>query len=317
MNDTEAAVADEAVQWWLELRDTPATPERLAAWRIWRANDPANERAWQRIESISDQMAAIPLPLATAALAAPNVIKRQQLRMLAALVVAVGGVAATQRTPWWRAASADASTSTGEIRTIALPDGGSVALNTGSAVNLHYDMERRVLNLVRGEILVQTAADAADRPLLVRTHDGSARAIGARFTVRQHTAFSQIGVLQGHVELWPADALGPTLLLHAQQQASFSRQVNYPPARLDQGAGAWLDGMLVVSSMRLDVFLTELSRYRQGHLGCDPAIAHLRVSGAYPLSDIDRVLGALTSSLPVELQFCTRYWVQVRRRKNR
>ncbi|MOA40347.1 fec operon regulator FecR [compost metagenome] len=70
--------------------------------------------------------------------------------------------------------------------------------------------------------------------------------------------------------------------------------------------------MLVVSRMRLDDFLAELGRYRRGRLGCDPAVAHLLVSGAYPLADTDRVLAALTSSLAVQVHFLSRYWVTVR-----
>ncbi|MCX7506058.1 TonB-dependent receptor plug domain-containing protein [Delftia tsuruhatensis] len=40
--------------------------------------------------------------------------------------------------------------------------------------------------------------------------------------------------------------------------------------------------------------------------------AGLHVSGAYPLADTDRVLAALTSSLPVEIHSFSRYWVMVR-----
>ena len=71
---------------------------------------------------------------------------------------------------------------------------------------------------------------------------------------------------------------------------------------------------MVASQMRLDDFLAELSRYRRGRLGCDPAIAGLRVSGVYPLDNTDRVLAALTSALPVEVHTFTRYWVTLRPR---
>ena len=37
----------------------------------------------------------------------------------------------------------------------------------------------------------------------------------------------------------------------------------------------------------------ELSRYRSGILQCAPEVAGLRVSGAYPLTDIDRALAML------------------------
>src|SRR5690606_3701418 len=45
-------------------------------------------------------------------------------------------------------------------------------------------------------------------------------------------------------------------------------------------------------------FLAELSRYRSGHLGCDDAVAAIRVSGAFPLDDIEQTLLSLTESFP-------------------
>ena len=69
--------------------------------------------------------------------------------------------------------------------------------------------------------------------------------------------------------------------------------------------------MLVASNLRLADFLTELDRYRNGSLSCDPAVADLRLSGTYPLADSDRVLTALPGILPVEVRFLTRYWVRI------
>jgi transmembrane sensor len=84
------------------------------------------------------------------------------------------------------------------------------------------------------------------------------------------------------------------------------------PTPVNDTATAWTDGMLVASGMRLADFLAELSRHRPGYLGCDPAIAGLRVSGTYPLADTDRILDTLRTTLPVEIHFRTRYWVTVR-----
>ncbi|HGY5781881.1 TPA: iron dicitrate transport regulator FecR, partial [Serratia marcescens] len=46
-------------------------------------------------------------------------------------------------------------------------------------------------------------------------------------------------------------------------------------------------------------------------LSCDPAVAGLRVSGSFPLSDTDRALALLRQTLPVRLQSFTRYWLQI------
>lgn len=69
--------------------------------------------------------------------------------------------------------------------------------------------------------------------------------------------------------------------------------------------------MLYAEEMRLADVLSEIGRYRSGVLRCDPAVADLRVSGAFQLEDTDRVLAVLAQTLPVRLDARTRYWVTV------
>lgn len=80
---------------------------------------------------------------------------------------------------------------------------------------------------------------------------------------------------------------------------------------LDPNVGAWVDGMLVASQMRLAGFLAELGRYRHGQLGCSEQVADLRISGSYPLDDSERILQMLEVALPVRVRRFTRYWVTV------
>ena len=46
-------------------------------------------------------------------------------------------------------------------------------------------------------------------------------------------------------------------------------------------------------------------------LRCDPAVAGLRVSGAFPLNDIDASLRLLEKTLPVRVSKVTPYWTTV------
>lgn len=311
-------VARQAVQWWIELRANKASAARHVLWERWRAADPAHEAAWQRIESVGGRLAEIPSPLAKAALtAAPASMQRRRgMQLLTALVVGGGGALVASRSTAWHAWNADHVAAVGDRPSLALPDGGRVTLNSGSALNVRFDAGCRALQLVRGEILVQTAQDALHRPFLVETAIGSVRAIGTRFTVRlRDDARVDVGVLQGAVELRPIDAPADLRVLQSGEAGGFTRTQTEDAMPLDSNASAWADGMLVVSHMRLDDFLAELGRHRQGGLGCDASIAGLQVSGAYPLADTDRVLAALTSALPVEVHMYTRFWVRVTPRK--
>lgn len=307
-----AEVAEQAVRWWVALRAGEETAQTRLELQRWREADSLHEVAWQRIETMGSEMAGIPLPLARAALGAPaSPRRRRSMQLLAVALVSGSGTAALLRSQSWRAWSAEAVAAVGEQRRLSLPDGGSVVLNTGSALNILYRADMRVLQLVRGEILVQTAPDAQRRPFSVQTALGSVRALGTRFMVREREQAFEVGVLEGAVELRPIDAAAGVLRLAAGERGWLGRVAAHRNGPLEPAAAAWADGMLVVSHMRLQDFLAELGRYRRGHLGCDPAIADLRVSGSYPLADTDKVLASLTSALPVQLRFFSRYWVSV------
>lgn len=64
-----------------------------------------------------------------------------------------------------------------------MPDGTRVWLNTATAFNEDYRADQHRLPLLRGEILIETAADAR-RPFFVDTPHGQMQALGTRFTVR-------------------------------------------------------------------------------------------------------------------------------------
>lgn len=55
------------------------------------------------------------------------------------------------------------------------------------------------------------------------------------------------------------------------------------------------------------------SQYRRGHLGCTDDIAGLRLSGVYRLADTDQLLAMLPKTLPVQLNYRTRWWITLQR----
>jgi transmembrane sensor len=313
----EEEVVDQAIAWLVLLWSGEADAAALAEWRRWRAAHPEHERAWQRIEArdgrLAQRLAALPAPLSAAtALAALNrggMGRRRALKTLS-LVAAVGGMGmAGQQVLPWREWAADARTARGERRTLQLPDGSEVLLNTASAIDIRYHAyERRVL-LRGGEVFVTAIADTQPRarPFLVETAAGDIRGFETRFAVRQQDNAARVSVLEGAVEL-----LAPlgTARVAAGETALFSAAAAPVVSALD-GQAAWVDGTLVATDMRLGDFLAELQRYHSAHLSCDPTIADLRLSGVFPLENPERVLQSLGKALPVELHHFTRYWVRV------
>jgi transmembrane sensor len=243
-------------------------------------------------------------------LAGAQAKRREVLKVLSLLLAA--GAAGTLA---WREAPlptllADQRTGTGERRSLRLDDGSRLQLNTASAVDIRYDAQLRQIDLLAGEIFIETARDPMARPFIVHTAEGSVRALGTRFSVRREGGMSRVCVLQHAVEVRCTEGLA-AVRVEAGQQLAFSAREAGPlrPAPIE--ADAWTRDMLVVNDWRLADFLAELGRYRQGHLGCTDAVGELRISGAFHLGDTEVVLDNLTSTLTVRVRRFSRFWARV------
>ena len=307
-----------ASQWWVELQSDGTASLRQACLN-WRKANPEHERAWQRVQAVTGQLRGVPEPLVQATLLTPRqASRRQAIKTLLLLTGVTGaGIATIRLAPWvdWRA---DESTRIGESRHVTLPDGSQVVLNTDTAIDLRYDTTERRLVLLRGEILVTTAADVAPdaRAFLVDTAHGTLRALGTRFLVRQDRDDSELQVYEGAVEIRATRSDSAAEVVHAGSRVRFDDMHVTPSGSAQETSATWTRGMLVVTEMPLRQFLRELSRYRRGHLGCDDQIASLRVSGTFPLADTDRVLRALEYELPVDVHRYTNYWLTLRGRSS-
>ncbi|MBR0564960.1 FecR family protein [Azoarcus sp. L1K30] len=307
-------VAEAAMAWWVELQSEPVAAEVRMACQRWRAASPEHEHAWQIIAGGQQRLRATGLPtaLAHASLTTPpGPARRQAIKALAVLVFAGAGGLTLHRQYQTGSWIADYQTDTGERRLVTLADGSQLTLDTGSVVDVNFDSRQRQLHLRSGRIHIATATDDRRRPFLVSTAEGSAQALGTRFTVRQHPGSSEVAVFAGAVALRPLRNPAHPLIINAGQRASFDAGACDAPSATVSTDAAWQQGMLIVNAMRLDDFAAELDRYRPGWLICDPRVASLEVSGSFPLDNTERVLEALVNTLPVQIVQRTRYWTAI------
>ena len=305
------AALREAAQWLVRLNSGQARPADRQALAAWRAQDAAHEAAWQRAERLSRTFGAVPAGLGMPVLAQAErttVNRRAALRVLAL----VGTVAPAAYLGWrhmpWQQWTAEHRTATGERRSVTLADGSEVLLNTASALDVVFDATERLLRLRAGEVLVTTAKDSAARAFRVETPGGWLRALGTRFAVRlvnEDTVY--LAVTEGAVEITPRH--GAQRVVQAGEQCRFTAAGIQAPVALGEQALAWVQGVLYADGMRLDDFAAELARYRPGVVRCDPAVAGLRISGAFQLQDTEYILAMLRETLPVQVVTRTRYWV--------
>ena len=300
-------VLEQAADWLMQLHAGDASTRQRRDCERWRQSSPEHARAWSRAEKLLGKLGGLPPELAMPALdRSRSPARRAAMLKLAALLATVPGAWLLLDHSGWRG---DYRTATGERREIVLADGSHVSLNTGTTLDVRFDAQRRLLLLRGGEIAVRTAPDAQGRPFIVQSAQGRMQALGTVFSVRQDEGRTQLAVRESRVRVTP-QAGDATRIVDAGQQVVFTQSAIGRPQMLDAAALAWRRGMLLADDVRLADFAQELARYRPGVIHCDPQVANVRISGAFPIADTDAALVMLVSTYPVLAR--TRlggYWV--------
>ncbi|CAI8934522.1 transmembrane sensor [Pseudomonas marginalis] len=312
MPTSDPRLVDQAIQWMIKLRFNVADDASTAAFERWLHTSAEHQQVWQRVATMNDEFSHLPAQVGRHALhgARRRISRREGLKLLG-LVAGAAGLTWFGRdcTPL-PALMADYRTATGERRWVALNDGSRIQLNSASALDTAFTQERRLVQLRQGEILVNPGADT--RPFWVQTRDGYLRALGTRFLVREEPQGTMLAVQQGTVAVFADNhAAGARQVINPDEQVLFDRSGIRSLASNGLDPWAWSDGVISARDMRLDAFLAELGRYRNGLLRCSEAVAGLRVSGTYQLDDTDEVLGLVAHSLKLDVTYRSRYWVTV------
>lgn len=329
--------AQAAAEWLVCLSADDVTPDERAALQAcfdaWKQADPRHAEAADRMSGFISRVSGLRGAAAstTSAHAALNAVlgsgsaksrKRTRakrfgttLALILALVV-----------PAWIGLQAyppayliaDVRTAAGQWETRTLEDGSRITVGSASAVNLRFDASRRVLELVRGEILVEVAHDQS-RPFLVETAHGSIRALGTRFVVGRDEESTVLTMLESKVSVRTASQLAgknaeSTVINTGQRVRIMSNslgKIESIDAR--SVSDAWKFHQLVVHDQPLPEVLDALDRHRPGHIRYDRArIENIKVSAVLPLDDTDRALQLLVASFPaVRVRTLTPYLVMV------
>lgn len=307
-----------AAEWYAVLQDAETGPGQHAAWQRWLDARPEHRRAWAHVEAVSRRFALLRNDgEREAAEKAVQVASRRapSRRQAAGRVLALGGVGLLGWLAWrltplpavvtaWRS---DYATGVGEQREIILADDTRVRLNTRSAIDVHFRQDRRLITLVRGEILVETGNDARQRPFFVDTRYGRLQALGTRFTVRQADDDVLLAVYDGQVRI--ENLAGRVALVRAGEQTRYTADGISMAVPADPAREAWSRGVILAENLSLADLIAELGRYHPGYTGVDPRVAGLRVVGRYPANDMDRTLAMLERELPIRVQRTLPWWV--------
>ncbi len=312
---------EQAAQWFALLRSGDATAADEANWRTWLDASTAHREAWAQVERISQcfaplrgaangQAAACALATARRRLAR----RRHLLRSMA--LVTVGSTAGwglwrctdpSQLAANWPAGHRACAHA---MQTQVLADGSRVWLAPGSEIRLNLAAQARRVQMISGELFIDTAPEA-NRPFIVDTTLGRLHALGTRFNVRLWPDSSAtLAVFDGAVALRTAET-GEAVIVNAGRQCLFNAARINAQQPADPQGQAWIRGILLAQDMALKDVVTELARYRRGHLAVAPEVAGLRVHGSFPLFDTDRALAMLAGVLPLRIRQPLPWWTSL------
>ncbi|MEY8195168.1 MAG: FecR domain-containing protein [Cycloclasticus sp.] len=306
----------QAAEWFSVLQSDAVTEQERQDWQNWLSSDELHRDAWRKVENISHRFTDLPISTAQVVLDPANksaISRRTVLKSLAFACISTGSLWQLARHQYW---DAQYRTAYGEIRQINLDDGAKVWLNTNSAIDVVYTATSRQIILHSGEIHIETAVDIAPytgskkRSMLVETKFGRLRALGTKFNVRDNQEHIVLSVTEGAVEVVLKDQ-AQTKRVDTGQQVAFTLNSIQPVSQDRATKPVWTKGVILADNMRLDDFIDELNRYFRGHLSYDSAAASMRLVGAYPVNDIDRVLVALEKSLPLTINRALPWWVRI------
>lgn len=305
------AQVDQAIDWLVKLRFDEPSARTERQFQQWLASHPHNALAWQRVSTLSDELAGLPSDLSRRTLEGSRrqqISRRDHLKLLAILAVG-GSLGWAAREPLGLPALlADSSTATGERRDVQGSDGSRIQLNTASAIDLRYSADQRLLTLIRGELTLDSNANDK-RPFIIDTQLGALSTHDGQLLLRENAQGLLLAVRRGEVTLMPHSA--PLRQVYPGQVLQLAASGAIQPALVHGDPWGWTDGVLSVQQMPLSEFTAELSRYRPGLLRCAPEVADLKVSGTYQLADTEQILQLLARSLPLQIDYRTRYWVSI------
>ncbi|EMH3470785.1 FecR family protein [Klebsiella pneumoniae] len=290
LTDSRRQALRSASHWYAVLSGERVSPQQEARWQQWYEQDQDNQWAWQQVENLRNQLGGVPGDVASRALHDTRLTRRHVMKGLLLLLGAGGGWQLWQ-SETGEGLRADYRTAKGAVSRQQLEDGSLLTLNTQSAADVRFD--------------------AQQRPFRVLTRQGQLTALGTEFTVRQQDNFTQLDVQQHAVEVLLASAPAQKRIVNAGESLQFSASEFGAVKPLDDESTSWTKGILSFSDKTLGEVIATLSRYRNGVLRCDPAVAGLRLSGTFPLKNTDAILNVIAQTLPVKIQSITRYWINI------
>lgn len=306
--DSPDPIAQKAIEWMVQFHSGEMTDTQRAAFEQWRTEHIQNDIACQKIETTLGKMPLLAASSPLRKTLGQSSNRRQFLQRVItfAALASTAGWLYDRKSPL-EGLIADLHTGTGERVTRHLSDGTLLTLNARTSVDLKFNDFRREISLFNGQIYVDV--QAARVPLVIKTPEGQISLDAGTMTVAARPQGTRIVALNQDSKLRNLANNDAQL---AAGQGMLMKAASFSPLQIGPDAEkAWLDGYFEINNQPLMVLIEALRDYRTGFLRVSPEAASLRVSGIFPLDNIDYTLESLAQTLPLVVTRTTDYWVSI------
>jgi transmembrane sensor len=201
---------------------------------------------------------------------------------------------------------ADYVTAAGEQRVIALPDGSTMTLNTGTAVALDFSSGRRGVEILQGEAYFDVRPGVTP-PFRVVGRFGQIDVKGTAFSVRLDDDGDNVVLSRGSVDVARRAQPLDHAVLAPNEMVSVTASAVLAVKQVDAGKPlAWLEGRISFYDQPLGQVLKDVRRYHAGRIiVLNGGIEQVAVSGNYKLDQpaliihsLAEAAGATVTTLP-------------------
>jgi len=331
--EIRTAIAQQAAEWFIANQAGPLPEEDGTAFLAWLKASPIHVREYLGVARVARHLPAavgtpqVPLETFLAQAAArdgdsvvslpkpasetkPPVVRRWSMAwpIAASLIALAAGVL------WWAhdgelfGIPMTYQTAHGEQSVERLPDGSVLRLDTDSQATVRYSATERLIEIRRGQALLEVAHENRRR-FRVAAGDAGAIALGTRFDVYRKRSATEFTVVYGEIAVFtaqPSWLRGGAGIPAAVQRVTAGYQVRvdggvlsaHPvPVDLEQTLG-WLQHKIVFEHRPLGEVAAEFNRY--GKIPVEIEDAELRtlpVSGVFDAGDTESFV-AFLETLP-------------------
>lgn len=306
---THSSARDQALGWFVALRDDAADESQWLAFQTWLEADAnhgcqydAVEQMWldlDEIDSVPPVVAPAPAPTPFARRHRPAGRISPTRRLAPAFAIAASLVLAAGL---WINLSNRPQTfvTTDAARIVVLDDGSNVQLNRHSRMSVRMTADQRTVTLDEGEAAFDVV-HLAERPFVVQSGDRSVRVLGTAFDVLNHNGRYRVAVQRGAVTVDAGAGHSPTRLRAGQALERTGLALPVTSAIAPDEALGWTTGTLIYRNAPLSAVADDLSRYLDKPVIVGDPAKPVMFTGVLQVGDEATMARQLEDLLPIRV----------------